>query len=279
MPELPEVEVVRLGLSTHAAGRRIEQVTVLHPRPVRSHPAGPEALVADLTGRRIDAVRRRGKYLWWVLGDDALVVHLGMSGQFRVDVPGAQLAPHTRLLFRLDDGSELRFIDQRMFGGLDWRPGAAACPVPHVALDPFDPDFDEKAVAARLRTRRTGIKRALLDQRLISGIGNIYADESLWRVRLHFEHPTDQLSGAKALGVLRAARTVMVEALAEGGTSFDALYVNVNGRSGYFSRSLAAYGREDQPCPRCATPIARRPFMNRSSYFCPRCQPARKERG
>ena len=133
-------------------------------------------------------------------------------------------------------------------------------------------------MSARLLARRTGVKRALLDQRLVSGVGNIYADESLWRARLHFDAPTDTLTPAKARGVLRAAREVMEEALVQGGTSFDSLYVNVNGQSGYFSRSLSAYGREGAPCPRCATPIVRRAFMNRSSYFCPRCQRPRKER-
>ncbi|MHA6524487.1 bifunctional DNA-formamidopyrimidine glycosylase/DNA-(apurinic or apyrimidinic site) lyase [Tessaracoccus sp. G1721] len=278
MPELPEVEVVRRGLATHLSGRHIEGVTVAHPRPVRTYAAGPDAFAAALSGRQVDDVRRRGKYLWWVLGEDALVVHLGMSGQFRVNRPGDEHVRHTRVVFTLDDGRELRFVDQRMFGGLDWRPGLSACPVPHVALDPFDEAFDEQAVAARLRARRTGIKRALLDQRLVSGVGNIYADESLWRARLHFDTPTDTLSSAKARGVLRAAREVMEEALAQGGTSFDSLYVNVNGQSGYFSRSLAAYGREDAPCPRCATPIVRRAFMNRSSYFCPRCQRPQKGR-
>lgn len=277
MPELPEVEVVRRGLDTHVAGRLIEQVTVLHPRPVRSHPAGAEGFTAALTGRRVDGVRRRGKYLWWVLGDDALVIHLGMSGQFRINTPGAELERNTRLLFSLDDGTELRFVDQRMFGGLQWHAGTAACPVPHVALDPFDERFDEAAVAARLRTRRTGVKRALLDQSLISGIGNIYADEALWRSKLHFDTPANSLTRTKSVGLLHSAHEVMDEALAEGGTSFDSLYVNVNGQSGYFSRSLAAYGREDQPCVRCGTLIVRRAFMNRSSYFCPRCQRARKE--
>ena len=278
MPELPEVEVVRRGLATHLSGRRIEGVSVLHPRPVRTHPSGPDGFVASVAGRPVDGIRRRGKYLWWVLGEDALVVHLGMSGQFRINQPGDEHVRHTRLVFSLDDGHELRFVDQRMFGGMDWRPGAAECPVPHVALDPFDPAYDERAVSARLLARRTGVKRALLDQRLVSGVGNIYADESLWRARLHFDAPTDTLTPAKARGVLRAAREVMEEALAQGGTSFDSLYVNVNGQSGYFSRSLSAYGREGAPCPRCATPIVRRAFMNRSSYFCPRCQRPRKER-
>lgn len=191
MPELPEVEVVRRGLATHLAGRTVVGVDVLHPRPVRTHPGGPAGFVESLAGRRVDEVRRRGKYLWLALDDDALIVHLGMSGQFRVNRPGDELVRNTRVCFLLDDGAELRFVDQRMFGGLEWRPGEASCPVPHIALDPFDPVFDATAVARTLRARRTTIKRALLDQRLISGIGNIYADETLWRTRVHYDMPTE----------------------------------------------------------------------------------------
>ena len=182
MPELPEVEVVRRGLENHLKGREIEAVTVLHPRPVRSHPAGPEGFVSDLAGRGVDAVARRGKYLWLVLGDDAMIAHLGMSGQFRVNRPRDPQLRNTRVLFDLDDGTQLRFVDQRMFGGLEFVPGGGECPVPHIALDPFDPEFDPAKVARRLRGRRTTVKRAILDQGLISGIGNIYADESLWRL-------------------------------------------------------------------------------------------------
>ena len=272
MPELPEVEVVRRGLEAHALGRTITRVDVLHPRPVRTHPIGADGFAADLTGRRIDAVRRRGKFMWLVLDDDALVVHLGMSGQFRVNGPADELLRNTRVLFDLDDGVQLRFIDQRMFGGLDLRPHAAADPVPHIALDPFDQDFDERAVAQRLRLRRTSVKRAILDQSLVSGIGNIYADEALWRARVHYALPATELGPRKAVELLRCARDVMSEALEQGGTSFDSLYVNVNGESGYFDRGLDAYGREGEGCHRCGTPIRREPFDGRSSHFCPRCQ-------
>jgi formamidopyrimidine-DNA glycosylase len=202
-----------------------------------------------------------------------------MSGQFRLGHATDDLVRNTRVLFDLDDGRQLRFVDQRMFGGLQYSPGTAACPVPHIALDPFDPEFDERAVAARLRTRRTGVKRALLDQSLVSGIGNIYADESLWRTRVHYEHPSDELGPRKAVELIRTARDVMDEALQQGGTSFDSLYVNVNGESGYFGRALTAYGREGEPCQRCGTPIVRRAFMNRSSFLCPRCQRLPGRRG
>lgn len=233
---------------------------------------GPEGFVADLVGRPVDEIRRKGKFMWWVVGDDAVVCHLGMSGQFRVNEPGDPHARNTRILFGLDDGAELRFIDQRMFGGLTIVPGGAEDPVPHIALDPFDDRFDVVAVARRMRNKRTTVKRALLDQTLVSGIGNIYADESLWSAKLHFETPTEALGPRQATGLLRHAHDVMAEALEQGGTSFDSLYVNVNGESGYFDRSLDAYGREGLPCKRCGAPMKRVQFTNRSSTFCPRCQ-------
>lgn len=276
MPELPEVEVVRVGLERHAVGRTIEHVIVLHPRPVRQHPGGAEAFVHDLTGRRIDDARRRGKYLWLAIGPDALVVHLGMSGQFRLANATDEFPRNTRVLFDLSDGTQLRFVDQRMFGGLELRRDLADDPVPHIAPDPFGADFRLHDVARTLRSRRTTIKRALLDQRLVSGIGNIYADEALWRARLHFETPTALVGPRQATGVLRAAEAVMREAFDAGGTSFDTLYVNVNGESGYFERGLNVYGREGLPCPRCGKAIRRHPFMNRSSFTCPRCQKVRR---
>ena len=277
MPELPEVETVRRGLVGIVTGARVERVQVLHPRPVRRHLAGPDDFAATLTGRTFAEPARRGKYLWLPFADgDALLAHLGMSGQFRLDAPDAALAPNTRVLFDLDSGSQLRFVDQRMFGGLSLSPGGAELPgeVAHIGRDPFDPQFDLAATVRRMRARRTGIKRALLDQQLVSGIGNIYADEALWLARAHYARGTWSLSAAKAREVLVAATTVMSRALAVGGTSFDALYVDVNGSSGYFDRALAVYGQEGRPCPRCGTPVRREPFMNRSSYRCPRCQRA-----
>ncbi|SDE46931.1 bifunctional DNA-formamidopyrimidine glycosylase/DNA-(apurinic or apyrimidinic site) lyase [Auraticoccus monumenti] len=276
MPELPEVEVVRAGLEPAVAGRTVAAVQVLHPRPVRRHPGGPEDFALALTGRTLDVPRRRGKYLWLPLSDgDALLAHLGMSGQFRLDGADRPLARNTRVVLSFTDGGpELRFVDQRMFGGLSLSPGGAELPaeVAHIALDPFDPGYDLDATAGRMRRRRTGVKRALLDQGLVSGIGNIYADEALWQARLHWAKATDTLTAAQARSVLQAAADVMAGALAQGGTSFDALYVDVNGSSGYFARHLSAYGRADQPCLRCGTPIVRDLFMNRSSYRCPRCQ-------
>jgi formamidopyrimidine-DNA glycosylase len=276
MPELPEVEVVRSGLTAAVGGRRIAGVTVLHPRPVRRHPAGPDDFAASLVGRTFAEPRRRGKYLWLPFTDgDALMAHLGMSGQFRLDPPGSPLPSQCRVVFRFaDGGDELRFADQRMFGGLWLSAGGADVPdeVAHIALDLFDPALDLPALAADIRRRRSGIKRVLLNQTVVSGIGNIYADESLWRARLHYDTPADRLTRKRTLELLTAARDVMAEALLEGGTSFDTLYVNVNGSSGYFERSLAVYGREGLPCLRCGRAIVREPFMNRSSYRCPSCQ-------
>ncbi len=275
MPELPEVEVVRRGLAAHVAGRRIKRVEVLSDRAVRRHLAGRADFAAILAGREVVGIRRRGKYLWWVLdGGDALLAHLGMSGQFRVGDTEPE-HPHLRIRFHFDDGGpDLDFLDQRTFGGMAFSPGGAELPpeIAHIGRDLLDPEFRLDQAVAAIRARHTELKRALLDQGLVSGIGNIYADESLWRARLHYARPTAGLARAAVRSVLSAATEVMSEALAAGGTSFDTLYVNVNGESGYFERSLAAYGQENRPCPRCGTPIRREPFMNRSSFFCPRCQ-------
>jgi formamidopyrimidine-DNA glycosylase len=277
VPELPEVEVVRLGLAEHVTGRTVTTVEVRHPRSVRRHLAGELDFIAQLAGRRIRAARRRGKYLWLDLGDEqALLAHLGMSGQMRIQLPGVVDETHLRVrLGFVDGGPELRFIDQRTFGGLSVEDMVDGLPIPvaHIARDPMDPSFDPDAVVTGMRRRRTGLKRALLDQTLVSGIGNIYADEGLWRARLHGARPTATLTRAQGHTVLASITEVMNEALAVGGTSFDALYVNINGASGYFDRSLAVYGQEGRPCPRCGTPIRRDSFMNRSSYTCPRCQP------
>ncbi len=280
MPELPEVETVRDGLARHVVGRTIRSVAVLHPRPVRRDHRGPAGFAAALTGRRVEAARRRGKYLWLPLDNgDALLGHLGMSGQLLVQEPGAPDERHLRV--RLDLGDrELRFVDQRMFGGLAVSEGGADLPpeIAHIARDPFDPEFDDDLFVAKVRRRTAGVKRLLLDQTLVSGVGNIYADEALWRARIHGDRPGERLRPIDVRRVLAEARAVMGAALIEGGTSFDALYVNVNGESGYFDRSLHAYGREGEACDRCGTPIRRIEFMNRSSFFCPRCQPVPRVR-
>ena len=316
MPELPEVEVVRRGLVSWVRGRTITSVDVLDPRSLRRHALGPEDFAGNLEGARVLDVVRRGKFLWMPLADTpapsgeavtsgepapavALMAHLGMSGQLLLQDPGVPDEKHLKVRLRLSPAAgmpeQLRFVDQRIFGGLfltaliptdDGGPGGLAeTPLPliaeeaaHIARDPLDPHFSFDVFYRRLRARKTGLKRALLDQGLVSGIGNIYADEALWKAQLHYARPTDTLRRADALRVLDAAREVMSDALAAGGTSFDSLYVNVNGASGYFDRSLNAYGREGLECKRCAAAgrvslLKREQFMNRSSYTCPVCQP------
>jgi formamidopyrimidine-DNA glycosylase len=330
MPELPEVEVVRRGLARWIAGRTVTGVSVPDPRSIRRHTLGTEDFRGNLLGATVLDVVRRGKFLWMPLTDSpsgapvmdapphtALVAHLGMSGQLLVESPEQPPEKHlkVRLSFtpRGDDPEELRFVDQRIFGGLfvtslvptnDGLPGGSGirtrvtaergsqsggtasgpgwalipAEAAHIGRDPLDPHFDLEALHQRLRARKTGLKRALLDQGLVSGIGNIYADEALWAAGMHYARPTDTMRRPDTERIIHAARDVMARALDAGGTSFDSLYVNVNGASGYFSRSLNAYGREGKPCPRCAelglsTLIRRDTFMNRSSYSCPVCQP------
>ncbi|GAA2751463.1 bifunctional DNA-formamidopyrimidine glycosylase/DNA-(apurinic or apyrimidinic site) lyase [Kitasatospora cinereorecta] len=280
MPELPEVEVVRRGLTRWVAGRTVIAAQVLHPRAVRRQPGGADQFTAMLVGATLGDAQRRGKYLWVPLGNGlSMVGHLGMSGQLLVQDASVPDETHLRVRLRFTDGDgELRFVDQRTFGGLAVEeaepddPEHTPVSIAHIARDPLDPRFDDAAFATALRAKRTTVKRALLDQTLISGVGNIYADEALWRTRLHYDRPTATLTRPLATELLRHAREVMTAALAVGGTSFDSLYVNVNGESGYFSRDLDAYGREGEPCRRCGTPMRREAWMNRSSYFCPRCQ-------
>ena len=277
MPELPEVEVVRRGLERGVAGRTIADVRVTRDRAVRRHVAGQDDFCARLADRTVLSAERRGKYLWLTLDSgEALIGHLGMSGQLLVVPADAPLPKHLHVRVRFLDGQrELRFVDQRTFGGLQVVAGGDPVPpvLAHIARDPLDPQFDDEAFVAGVRRRRTGLKRALLDQTLISGIGNIYADETLWRAQLHGARPTEALTRPAVRRVLAHVRDVLGEAIVQGGTSFDALYVSTEGVSGLFERSLSAYGREDQPCPRCGAPIRRESFMNRSSFSCPRCQP------
>lgn len=278
MPELPEVEVVRRGLAAHVTGKSITAVSVKHPRAVRRHDAGSADLEARLLGNVITGTGRRGKYLWLTLSSgDAVVIHLGMSGQ--VLLGAVARAEHLRIAALLDDGTTMSFVDQRTFGG--WMLADLVTvdgsevpePVAHVARDPLDPAFDKLAVVNILRRKHSEIKRQLLDQTVVSGIGNIYADESLWRAKVNGARVAATLTKLTLAALLDHAADVMNEALAQGGTSFDSLYVNVNGESGYFDRSLEAYGREGEPCGRCGAVMHREKFMNRSSYYCPKCQP------
>ncbi|GAB2513466.1 bifunctional DNA-formamidopyrimidine glycosylase/DNA-(apurinic or apyrimidinic site) lyase [Paramicrobacterium agarici] len=295
MPELPEVEVVRHGLEPAITGALVTSVDVRDARSLRRHDRAAGEFADVLTGRRIESAVRRGKFLWFPLGaTDALVTHLGMSGQVLLREPGVDDL-HTRIALTIESArhGELRvnFADQRIFGSMsidrlvptaDGRPAGfagastAAARIPsqvaHIARDALDPAFDRTAVITCIRRRNSAIKRVLLDQTLISGIGNIYADEALWAARVHGEQTASRMSRARIGTLLDAVTEVLQKALAEGGTSFDAQYVNVNGESGYFAHSLNAYGQAGRPCPRCGTPIVRTAFMNRSSHFCTVCQ-------
>ncbi|MFL6116552.1 MAG: bifunctional DNA-formamidopyrimidine glycosylase/DNA-(apurinic or apyrimidinic site) lyase [Catenulispora sp.] len=282
MPELPEVEVVRRGLERWVVGRTVATVEVRHPRAIRRHLDGPEDFAARVAGLTLLSAERRGKFLWLPLADtgEAVTGHLGMSGQLLLQPAGTPDEKHLRIRFAFTDGGpELRFVDQRTFGGMaiealekDRHGVVVPASVAHIARDALDPEFDVDFFHSELRRRDTGLKRALLDQTRVSGIGNIYADEALWTARLHYDKPTSKMRRSDTDRVLGAARDVMSAALAVGGTSFDSLYVNVNGESGYFARSLHAYGREGEPCERCGTAIKRESFMNRSSFYCPKCQ-------
>ena len=340
MPELPEVETVRAGIADHSLGRPVRAVRVVDARSLRRHLPGPAHFEAALTGRALRGAYRRGKYLWLTLSeadgalaDEALVVHLGMSGQLLVsDEPDGdsgndsearaafdEQPRHLRVALELgpvgttsstaSPGQRLLFVDQRIFGGMFLSPlvpdvpaaageialgeGSNPSAVPerflvpeavkHIARDPLDEFFDPAAVRRKFLRTSSGIKKVLLDQSVISGVGNIYADEALWRARLHYAKSARTLSAAQTRELLEAVTQVLRESLAAGGTSFDALYVNVLGESGYFERSLNAYGRAGEPCHRCAeagrtTLMVREPFQNRSSYRCPHCQRAPRSR-
>ena len=289
MPELPEVEVVRAGLAPAVTGSIFRSVQVLDARSLKRHDSRRGDFVGLLEGARVLEIKRRGKFLWMPLAHpagaghgDALVVHLGMSGQVLLREPSAPDDRHlrVRIVTEMPDGRpvDVRFVDQRIFGSMavdelvEGIGGLVPAQAAHIAADPLESVFDDDAFVAALRKRRTGIKRALLDQGLISGIGNIYADESLWRARLHYDRPTDALTAGKVRELLGHVRDVLGQALAEGGTSFDAQYVNVNGQAGYFEHSLKAYGRQGEACSRCGATMRRESFMNRGSHFCPICQ-------
>jgi formamidopyrimidine-DNA glycosylase len=275
MPELPEVETVRRGLSALVSGYRITEAIDLHPRAVKAESIAP---LANLAGARITGLNRRGKFLWFELNHPYnLVAHLGMSGQFLINRNDRPQAKHVRAQFHLKRGMrtrELIFNDQRTFGWLSIEESIEGIPTSaqHIAPDPFDTHFDKGVAVKNFAKRNIKIKTALLNQEIMSGVGNIYADETLWRAKIHPETSTADLSTKKIARIIDYATEVMREAIAQGGTSFDDLYINVNGESGFFEQSLAAYGQTNLPCPRCGTPIKRIAFGARSSHFCPRCQ-------
>ncbi|CAN1498704.1 Nei Formamidopyrimidine-DNA glycosylase [Candidatus Nanopelagicaceae bacterium] len=275
MPELPEVETVRRGLDHLITGYRITEAHNLHPRALKPESIAP---LASLVGAKITGTNRRGKFLWLTLNRPyVLVAHLGMSGQFLIHQKDRPKATHIRAQFQLKKplrSLDLVFNDQRTFGWLSVEETTNNVPssAQHIAPDPFDPLFNKQTTINNYLKRNIKIKTALLNQEIMSGVGNIYADETLWRAKIHPETLTSELTPKKVATIIDFATEVMQEAINQGGTSFDDLYINVNGESGFFEQSLAAYGQEDEPCPRCGTPIKRITFGARSSHFCPRCQ-------
>ena len=296
MPELPEVETVRAGLAKRLIGAEVHEVSINDQRSLKRHLLGPKHFVDELVGQQLQAVVRRGKFLWLPLSDSrALVGHLGMSGQMLLRSSGHPEDKQTRIVIHTKtsqgDQLELRFVDQRIFGSLaiedlvptsDGGPGGFSpeaaveasipAPVAHISRDLLDPLFDDKAVVAKIKQRSAGIKKILLDQNLLSGIGNIYADESLWRAKIHYDQPAGSISGPKLLELVAIAKDVLQKAVIQGGTSFDEQYKNVNGEAGYFEQELNAYGQQGKPCQRCGVEIKREAWANRGSHFCPNCQ-------
>ena len=296
MPELPEVETVRAGLASKIIGARVVDVSISDARSLKRHFLGPKHFVDELLWQCLLAVVRRGKFLWLPLSDSrALVGHLGMSGQMLLRDKGHDSDPQTRVVLSVESQSgqplEIRFVDQRIFGSLaiedlvptsDGAPGGFSPEIPvgssipavvaHIARDLLDQHFNSDSVVNKMQARYSGIKRVLLDQNLLSGIGNIYADESLWLAQLHYDQPTNSIAPEKLTKLISIATGVLERAVIQGGTSFDEQYKNVNGDSGYFAQSLNAYGQAGKPCPRCGEEIKRVAWANRGSHFCPNCQ-------
>ena len=300
MPELPEVETVRAGLAEHLVGASVTDVEVFDERSLKRNFAGASGFIAEIRGSQFQAVARRGKFLWLPISKTrAVVAHLGMSGQILVRTPNFAADGQTRVILRVTTSQgeplEVRFIDQRLFGGLaiedlvttsDEGPGGFSperdfgnlipSNVSHIARDLLDPLFDPGVVVSKMQKKNSGIKRVLLDQNLLSGIGNIYADESLWLAKIHYDQTASSIPRKKLLELLEIAQGVFKRAVLQGGTSFDEQYKNVNGESGYFSQALNAYGQTGLPCSRCGTQIKREAWANRGSHFCPKCQRLRK---
>lgn len=283
MPELPEVETVRRGLETHVESFSIQKVEIFDKRSLKRNLGSQKAFARELEGLRLGSFERRGKFLWIPLsGSRCLVTHLGMSGQVLVrnqDSPEDKCERIRLIVSRGNKTLEVRFVDQRLFGGMyldDLVTDADGRKIPasitHIASDPLESTFDFDQVVEAISKRLAGIKSLLLNQGILSGIGNIYADETLWLTKTHYLTPGSEISKQKLRSLIETAKTVLQEAVEQGGTSFDEQYKNVNGESGYFSQSLNAYGQTGLPCPRCKTPIRREAWSNRGSHFCPRCQ-------
>jgi formamidopyrimidine-DNA glycosylase len=277
MPELPEVETVRRGLEAGVVGRTAVSVSATGARTVRRQ--GATELQLRLTGRRFEAARRRGKYLALLLDEGgALVVHLRMSGQLLLVADASlPLVPHTHVVIGLDDGSELRFVDPRTFGEVyvagDLGPGGLPVELERLGVDPVADGLPPARLGRALSGRRLPVKAALMDQRLVAGIGNIYADEICFRARVRPDRRCDTLTPPAVRRLAEATVEVLEEAVAaRGSTLADARYRDLMGEAGEFQHSHAVYGRADQPCPRCGRPVTRTKVGGRSSFYCGRCQ-------
>jgi len=267
MPELPEVETLVRELRPHVTGRRIVEVNLHWPGCVAV--PSPRAFIQHMRGRAIQEVRRRGKFLWFLLDEGAWLVHLKMTGRLSL-LPAAEPDPYARADFVLDDGRVLRFQDLRKFGRLYWVPDPAPI-FRGLGPEPLDPGFRPSDLARRLARRRGRLKAQLLDQSVLAGIGNIYADEALWRARLHPMRAADSLSAAEIRRLWRGIREALLAGLRHHGTTIQ-WYRRPEGGSGQHQRYLRVYGRAGRPCFRCGAPIVRQVLHGRSTYFCPVCQ-------
>lgn len=272
MPELPEVETVRSDLEPFLRGRTVKAVSVTRDRAVRRQPHAD--FIAGLRGRTIEGVRRHGKYLIADLGSDALVMHLRMSGQLRIAMPADEMVKHTHVVVDLDNKSQLRFVDPRTFGEMFVDALEGDRPL---ALRGLGPDalaaMPAKQFHALLAKRNVAVKAALLDQNLIAGIGNLYADEALFAAQVHPKRLASSISGKEAAEIHRHVRRIMKAAIAARGSSFkDEGYVDAFGRPGSFAAKHKVYGQPGKPCPRCATPIEKTVVAQRGTHFCPSCQ-------
>ena len=284
MPELPEVEVVRKGLAKHVKNRKISNAKVRNNRALRNFKFSTKTFEKTVSGFTINSVERRGKFLWMTLknSSQAISAHLGMSGQMLMVKKNEKPSTHARVTFDFSDTKRsLHFIDQRTFGWVNLEELVEAKDkrlvpqsVLHISPDLFEETFDLDKTISNIKKRKTGIKQALLNQEIVAGIGNIYADEALWLAKTHWADVCENLSEKKINEILISAKEVMAKALEKGGTSFDDLYIDVNGESGYFENELNAYGREGERCYRCDLEMVREAFSNnRSSTICPNCQP------
>lgn len=270
MPELPEVETTRRGVAPHVEGRRVRQLIVREPR--LRWPVPPE-LAQRLAGQTVERLQRRAKYLLFRTGSGTLLWHLGMSGSLRVLLQPRPPASHDHLDLLFEGGACLRYRDPRRFGSLHWVEGDPyAHPLlAHLGPEPFDPGFDGDYLYRLSRGRRTAVKSFLMDAETVVGVGNIYANESLFRAGVHPGRRAGAVGLERYRQLAEAVRLVLRAAIAAGGTTLRD-FVDSDGAAGYFSQQLSVYGRVGEPCPGCERPIRSTRLGQRATYFCPHCQ-------